>query len=97
MLTSLSVDEILLSMYVKWSTNFRDLSFNMKHKLCFHLSLHRDQCLRMAVPGYAGDIRLGQVYLREMFCNEQMNKQLFKRKTTLHKSISTQTLASKAL
>ena len=31
MLTSLSVDEILLSRYVKWSTNFRDLTSCLKH------------------------------------------------------------------
>ena len=29
MLTSLSFDEILLPRYLKWSTNFRDLSFNV--------------------------------------------------------------------
>ena len=43
MLASLSVDEILLSMYANWLTNFRGLSFNVEmapyffktHEFCF--------------------------------------------------------------
>ena len=37
MLTSLSVDEILLPKYVKWSANFRCLLFNVEMALYIYI------------------------------------------------------------
>ena len=36
MMTSLSVDEILLSRYMNWSTNFRDLPFKVERISCLN-------------------------------------------------------------
>ena len=66
-LTSFSVDEILLPRYVYSSTNFRGLPLRMemapsclRHINCFI-------CIPVACSrGYAEEILLGQVYLREV-------------------------------
>ena len=65
MLTSLSVDEMLLPRYVNLSTNFRGLLFkvemlpsHLKHELCF-ISV---QCLLLLPLGYVVGIWLGLAY-----------------------------------
>ena len=66
---SLSVNEILLPRYEKWSTNFRDLSFNMEmapsclNSRNFFIRAHRSQCLLLPSQSYAAEIRLKQVQL----------------------------------
>ena len=69
MLTSLSVDEILLLRYMNWSTNFRGLILNveMTPRNLFYLSSRRDYCLLMPATGFATELRLDHVYLREAF------------------------------
>ena len=74
MLTSLSVDEILLPRYMNWSTNFKGLPFDVKtapswlrHINSFSSS-HENQCLLLPIPGYVVDIWLEQasIYLMNM-------------------------------
>ena len=62
MLTSLSVDEMLLSRYFNLSTNFRSLPL----KLDMALSCLRSHSLQLLAPGNAVGIRLGHEYLREV-------------------------------
>ena len=69
----LSVDEILLPRYVKWSLNFRDMSLNvevtpscLKYMISFLSGSCRDQCLLLPAPGYTAEIWLEQVYFQEV-------------------------------
>ena len=64
-----SVDEILLTKYVNWSTNFVEKSFNKgiaQFCLIFvYWNLRIDQCRLRPAPGYVAEIQLGPVYLRD--------------------------------
>ena len=71
MLTSLSVDEILLPRYVKWNTNFRNWLSNventpscLKYMNIFYL------CSRQSwladCSGFAAEIRFEELYLRKI-------------------------------
>ena len=71
-ITSLLVDEILLSMYMSWSTNLRGSPFDvemtasfLKH-MNFALSSRLGQYLLLHAPDNATRIRLGFMYLREV-------------------------------
>ena len=65
MLTSLSVDGMLLPSYGNCSTNFRDLPLRV-YNACslFYWNSRRDQCFLMLTLGYVLEIRLGLIYLR---------------------------------
>ena len=70
LLTSLSVDEILLPAYMNWFTNFCSLPINeemapswLNKKNSFWSEFSRDQCLLLPAPGYVAQIRLDQIYL----------------------------------
>ena len=72
MLTSLSIDEILLPRYENLSTNFRGLLLkgemalsHLKHMNSVLFLSCEDQCLLLLALGYAVGIQLGQVHLKE--------------------------------
>ena len=70
-LISLSVDEMLLLMFVNWSANFRHLALRVEMSpsclkyILFYLHSFRTQCLSQLALGYTVEILLGQVYLWE--------------------------------
>ena len=73
-LTSHSVDVMLLSRYKNWFINLRSMSvavemtpFCLKYMYSY-LHLRRSQCLQLFALGYAFGILLGRVYLREALC-----------------------------
>ena len=60
MLTSLSVDEILLLRYANWSSYFRDLPFYGGIALSlFYLSSCMDQYLSLSAPGFEHRLSMG--------------------------------------
>ena len=60
MLTSLSVDEILLLRYVNWSSYFRGLPFYGEMVLSlFYLSPSMDQYLLLPAPGFEYRLSMG--------------------------------------
>ena len=71
MMTSLSVDEILLPKYVNVSINFRNLPLNVEvdfshlKPMNSVLCSHRDQCLLLLDQSYVVGIQFGQVYLQK--------------------------------
>ena len=75
-LTSLSVDEILLPRCVNLSTNFRGLPLNvemasshLKHINSVLFTFTWRQCFLLPAPGYAAGIQLGLMYLQEVLYN----------------------------
>ena len=58
MLTSLSVDEILLPRYVNWSANFIGLVLKVDMA---QSHLKRELCFILLAPGYAVAIQLEQI------------------------------------
>ena len=58
MLTSVTVNKILLLMYGKWSTK--------NTSVLFYLSSRRGKCFLLPIPGYAADIPIVEEYCQKM-------------------------------